>query len=345
MKKLILTIMFIFFATIAIITCTKQDKDNNVVPLSISPREDPRVAYDIEDDDIEDIIKSPYIAGLTTNNYPEVDGSTSTEPLNIIIACKLFDIDYEWLYLGQKVILPKTEVYHNKLWYSIKSTQTHNSFINLIDKKADITLSARKMSPDEKSYAEKNGVRLIETPIALDAFIIIVNPENKIQSLTTIQIQDIYTGKITDWNEVGGGYSKPIQPYVRNPNSGSQELMELLVMKDLDIAGFPYNEEAAITSMVLTLDRVAEEIYSICYTVYYYLEYQSTSKSKVKPIAVNGIYPNAATIGDRSYPYTTEVYAVIRSDMDESSMAYKIYEWLQTEAGRQVIKESGYILN
>jgi hypothetical protein len=51
------------------------------------------------------------------------------------------------------------------------------------------------------------------------------------------------------------------------------------------------------------------------------------------------------TLSNNSYPLAAEVYAIIRSDLDESSMAYKLYELLQTEKGKQVIKESGYVPN
>jgi len=294
-----------------------------------------------------DIVReSPYIAGLTKDSYPQVDGSTSTDPLNKIIACKLFDFGYQWVSQSGdiNVIEPKVKGY-NKLWGKIKSSQTHNSIINVIDKKADITLSARTMSPDEKAYAIDKGISLIETPIALDAFIFIVNPDNQIQSLSINQIQDIYTRTITNWIEVGG-FNAEINPYVRNPNSGSQELMELLVMNDLNIVDFPVNDSEVLFSMIGALDKVAHDINSICYTVYYYLENIARSnKETVKTIAVNGISPSMASIINGSYPYVAEVYAVIRSDLDESSMAYKIYEWLQTENGKQVITESGYISN
>jgi ABC-type phosphate transport system substrate-binding protein len=52
--------------------------------------------------------------------------------------------------------------------------------------------------------------------------------------LTTNQIQDFYTGNITRWNEAGGTNTE-IYPYTREPNSGSQELMLSLVMKDLQM--------------------------------------------------------------------------------------------------------------
>lgn len=62
-------------------------------------------------------------------------------------------------------------------------------------------------------------------------------------------------------------------------------------------------------------------------------------------IEVEGIFPHKETIADRSYPFTSEVYAIIRSDLDQSSMAYKVYEFMQTSIGKQIIEESGYVPN
>ena len=183
---------------------------------------------------------------------------------------------------------------------------------------------------------------MIETPIALDAFIFIIHPNNTITSLTIEQVQDIYTGKTTNWKEVGGNDAE-INPYVRNANSGSQELMEMLVMKDLDIIDLPENTFELIFSMAGALDVVSRDSDSICYTVYYYKEHIVVMDRTPKSISINGVYPKRETISDRSYPYVAEVYAVIRSDMDKSSMTYKLYEWLQTEIGKQVISESGYV--
>jgi len=271
------------------------------------------------------------INGLTLDNYPIVDGSTSTLPLNQLIACKLLDIPKEWI---------SRKPYSEKFWEHVKASQTHQSFINLIDNKVDLTLSARTMSPDEKGYADAAGVTLIETPIALDAFIFVVNPNNPIKSLTIKQVQDIYTGKITNWSEVGGNNAK-INPYVRDPNSGSQELMESLVMKDLDFMEFPESPDM-ISSMILVFDIVSTDVNAICYSLYYYKEH-ILKTTLTKTIAIEGIIPDKITISDYSYPLVAEVYAIIRSDLDKSSMAYKLYELLQTEDGKRVIEESGYV--
>ncbi|NLN31879.1 MAG: hypothetical protein GX158_11735, partial [Bacteroidales bacterium] len=83
---------------------------------------------------------------------------------------------------------------------------------------------------------------------------------------------------------------------------------------------------------------------AIGYTVYYYNKYIiRPDKSYLKTIAIDGVEPDEQTLANHLYPYTTEVYAVIRSDTDKNSMAYKIYEWLQTTTGKETIKNSGYI--
>lgn len=300
---------------------------------------------------------SPYIDGLSINNYPIIDGSTSTLPLNRVIACELLGLNYEW---QENTISPSSSTWgiEPKIKGSLKqkfdkrvlSSQTHKSFINLIDNKVNIALAARSMSPDEKEYAKSKGVSLIETPIALDAFIFIVNPKNPVIGLTTQNIQDIYTGKKENWSDFGivlfpenPEYSS-IHPFVRNPNSGSQELMDLLIMKELDYIDLPIYKENLIFTMAGLIDGIAGNPLAIGYTVHYYNKFIiRPNKSYLKTIAIDGVMPTEETITNRLYPYTTEVYAVIRSDTDKSSMTHKIYEWLQTPTGKKAISNCGYI--
>jgi len=349
MKKYVLFRVLTLFVIILIAACTNgenKEKETGTGEEQVIEK---------EKDKENDIDPSLIIAeGFNFENFPKIDGSTSTEPLNMILVCKLLGIKYEWLegsyrrWYVEPVI--KNVVNSMKFWRLIKTSQTHQSFINLIDKEADIILTARKMSPDEKTYADEKGVTLIETPVALDAFIFIVNPDNPIESLTITQIQDIYSGNITSWGEVGwnriimgNDYTPLIKPYVRNENSGSQELMETLVMKNLNMADLLVNYfELIVFNMSGAVDIVFEEDNAICYTVYYYKEYIAKG-IYVKTIAINGIHPNKETIANKTYPLNAEVYAVIRSDLDQESTAYKLYELLQSETGKKIIEESGYV--
>jgi phosphate transport system substrate-binding protein len=285
------------------------------------------------------------IEGLTADNFPRLDGSTSNEPLSRIIACKLLGYNYRWENLVQTyTVLTDDQEINTMLYDLVKTSQTHNAIVNLIDGNADIILSARKLSPDENAYAEAEGVTLIETPIALDAFIFIVNPNNPIRSLTHGQIVDIYTEKTVNWEKVGG-FNREILPYVRNQESGSQELMESLVMQGTAMPEFSIDYDYTIFSMLPVFHTIRNTENAICYTVYYYKERMVAEeyRNTVKTIAVNGITPNRKTILNRQYPFVAEVYATVRSDLDKNSMAYKLYKLLQTDAGKSIIAESGYI--
>lgn len=283
------------------------------------------------------------IIGLTKENYPKVDGSTSTQPLQALMACKLLDISYEWLfdpvYMAYTITPPYDENSFNFIFNNVRNTGTHTSIMNLINGEADFILVARKASDEERDAADIKNVKLVEVPVAIDAFVFIVNEANSVNDLTTQQIRDIYTGKITYWSEVGGN-TADIDPYKRNATSGSQVLMEELVMKDEVMIDVPQMEVSP--TMWGPFQLLSQNPDGICYTVYYYKEFMARA-SEVKNLSVDGVYPDSNTLKNREYPYTTDVYAVVREDLDKSSMAYKLFELLLTNSGQKVIEESGYV--
>lgn len=302
-----------------------------------------------DDDDI--LFK---INGLTIDNYPRVDGSSSTEPLNTLIACKLFDWRYEWQpYMAGngtwRLVPHKEDIPEHFFGERIKSSQTHNSIINLIDKQTDIVLSARKISADEKAYAESRDVSLIETPIALDALDFLVNKQNGVHSLTVKQVQDIYKGNVTNWSELGGA-DEAVKPFIRNANSGSQEMMKEIVMGNADMPDWEigYTDDEIISTMGAVYSELAVYPNGICFSPHYYKEFiirESAGAGNVRSIAIEGVYPESKTIKNKTYPFVAYVYAIMRSDTDPHSMTFRLYEWLQSEAGKRVISESGYVTN
>ncbi len=300
-------------------------------------------------------VRNAMIDGLTLENFPVMDGSTSTDPLVRTIACELLDYKYQWeqppgmVTWEMATYLPETFV-KKKLMCS----QTHNAFVNIVGGKwmgnaPDMIFSARRMSADEKAYAELHGVELIETPIALDALVFIAHGDVTVNSLTHRQLEDIYTARITNWNQVGGE-ELPIIPFVRNKNSGSQELMESLVMTESIPEGFfedHFDDYQRVGSMYPLLTSVGHTEGGLGYTVYYYLT-QIVGNGlfdDLRMLSVGGVAPGPATIANRTYPFTAEVYMVIRADLDRSSMAYKVYEFMQTGAGKQIVAKSGYVPN
>ena len=290
------------------------------------------------------------IGGINTENYPRVDGSTSTNPLNYIITSKLLDLEYKWISIGgiNDVYFPSALELPLSFRQKIQCSQTHWAIINLIDNQTDLIIVARKMSEDEKEHANNTGVSLIETPIALDALDFVFNAENAVNSLSVEQIQDIYLGNITNWKEVGGA-DEVIKPFIRNANSGSQEMMNEIVMYNIGMPNWEvsYADELRLGSMILVYNELRYSKNGICFTPHYYKEYMVADdilgKENIKTFAINGIMPDKNSIENKTYPFVANVYASIRSDLDKNSMAYKLYEWLQTPSGKSVIEESGYV--
>ncbi len=284
------------------------------------------------------------IENLTIDNYPKVDGSTSAHPLQVLIACKLFNMEYVWfqgLFDNIFRIWPKVDEPSDTSRFIVDSVVhngTHQSYMNLIEGTADVIITAREPSDDETQMAELLNVQLMATPIAIDAFVFIVNVHNVVSDLSVKEIQDIYTGKTKNWYEVGGYYSD-IHPYQRNENSGSQELMETLVMKDIEMPRFP---SMVLYGMMGPINMISNDRNGLGYTVYFFERFMAPGDS-LKLLAVEGVYPDYHTVKNREYVFSTNVYVVIRENLDPESNAYKLYELLLTDAGQDIIKESGYI--
>lgn len=282
---------------------------------------------------------------ITPETYPCVDGSTSAHPLSVIIACTVFDVPYKWEEFifddGTIRPIPREKKGNaealkriSRIWHE----GTHSSYMNLIAKKADLILVARKPSADENAFAEERGVSLLITPIALDAFVFIVNTNNGVNALTTDEIVAIYTGGISNWSEVGGA-EREIHPYQRNRNSGSQELMETLVMKENKMMNVP---TMTLYGMMGPINMLAEDEKGLGYSVYYFEKHMAPN-APLRVLAIDGVAPNAETIADGTYPYTTKVYAVLRDDLAETHKARSLLAWLTSDEGQTIVKEAGYV--
>ena len=292
------------------------------------------------------------IENLGLENYPRVDGSTSTRPLQQKIACHILDIYCEWqnqslFFTETRNILPPLDSDDPEevllFLMMISHAGTHGSYVNLIEGYTDLILVARKPSSDELAAAEEKGIELEYDPVARDAFVFLANVENPIESITASHIKDIYTGKTTSWDQIGVDLmfegDRKISPYRRNRNSGSQELMESLVMQGEEMIDAP---DLVLTSMVGPFNSIGDDVLGIGYSVYFYAVYMLPTET-VRLIPVEGIMPTTDTIANGSYPYVTDVYVVVRGDAAPDSTAIQLRNWLLTPAGQDVVADSGYV--
>jgi phosphate transport system substrate-binding protein len=282
---------------------------------------------------------------VIARDYPKVDGSTSTYPLHMVIACKAFGVRCTWQETmplsSERTIGPdmmqRVRAEADRVFNLVRHTGTNSAYINLIQGKADLILVARAPSEDELKAAKENRVELDVRAFALDAFVFLVNVQNPVDDLKIENVRDIYTGKITDWATFGG--KGQIKAYQRDRNSGSQELMEALVMKGAPMLKSP---NMIIETMMGAVNAIGKEPVGIGYSVYYYATFMLPDKN-VKLIGVNGIKPTSENIAKHTYPLATEVYAVTRRNMPKGSTAIMLRDWLLTDEGKAAIAESGYV--
>lgn len=262
----------------------------------------------------------------TADDFPKIDASLATQPLT--------DAIYE-NFVGEDA--------EGKIDYS----NTHPGYVKLINDEVDLIVVTQP-SEEELALAKEKGVELEVIPVVKEGFVFYVNANNPVDSLTTEQIQKIYTGEIKNWKDVGGN-DEEIRAFQRPVNSGSQTGMLALVMKGLNLMEAPKENlvetMASIINLVSSYDNGKN---AIGYSYFYYATtmfktIDETVASNIKLLGVDGVKPNNETIKKDTYPFTTAYYIVINKADDENSASRKLANQLLSARGQKVAEEAGYV--
>ena len=284
-------------------------------------------------------------------DWPQTDCSTSTKPARDLVAYKLLGVPYKWEqdWLGGRVYIINPDLSSEKAPFSLNDYEaknlcsgTHGAYMNLIEGKTDVIIASRDISRNETASAAELGVVLETAPLAIDALVFIVNPKNPVKNLTSDQVRKIYTGEITNWKEVGG-VDHAITPYIRNADSGSQEKMETLVMDGLTMIDGTYMYEIIGSQMASPYLQIEGDEYGIGYTPFFYCTAMVRDLMMVDMLSIDGVPPSKESLRNNKYPFVSSIYAAVRKTEDHDSMAYKLYRFLFTKKGADMIDESGYI--
>ena len=259
----------------------------------------------------------------TVDELPIIDGATALAPFYEAMAAEL---------LGMDVDEARTYVLCNK---------TDGAYENLINGDVDMIFCSMP-SEEQQAMADKANVKFEKTAFLNGGFVFFVNKENPIDSLTVEQLHDIYSGKITNWKEVGGD-DADIIPYQRPNNSGSQTGMYNYIIPEDEIMEAPM--ERKIAGMGEIIDAVASydnKKTAIGYSYYYYVTSMHYSDD-IKLVKIDGIAPSDETIADGTYPLINPSYVIINADTPEDSSVRDIIEWIVSPKGQAVAKEAGYV--
>ena len=231
----------------------------------------------------------------------------------------------------QPIVTRASEVYsaeHPTIGIGVEGGGSGTGIRMVSEGSVAIGASSRDLSADEKS---KNP-DLYTTTIALDCIAIVVNPSNNLSnvSLTLNQIRDIFSGKITNYKELGGP-DRRIVLVEREDGSGTRSMFESMVMNNTDVS------EAALQKPASGAIRftVSGNENAIGYVGIGYLD------GSIKPVAINGILPSEESVRAKSYPLSRDLYLITNGQ--PTGLAREFIDYLLSEKGQKIVKEEGFI--
>lgn len=257
-----------------------------------------------------------------TDHLPVLDGAAALVPVYAAVIENVYPIGCV-TYEGGRF---SADNYYGENFAADSAMQYKNTvrgYQAIVDGTTDILFCAGP-SAEQMRYAEEKGVELVYVPVGLEAFVFFVNEQHPVDNLTVEQIRKIYACDYTNWSEVGGP-NRIINPVTRLEGSGSQTAFET-VMGGQKIGK---KSPLAITGA------------SIGFSFRYYMD-GIVGNDTVKMISLNGVYPSAENIQNRTYPIVTQFYAIYRKDNDNPNIPILI-EWLLSDEGQRLIEETGYV--
>ena len=206
---------------------------------------------------------------------------------------------------------------------------------SLMAETTDIAQSSRKIKFDEVLKIEDAGKSIEEIVIAYDAMAIVVHPNNKVNDLTRQQLEDIFTGKIQNWSELGGDDLKII-PYSRETSSGTYEFFKESVLNDKNYVN-------GIMSMPATgaiIQSVNQTPGAIGYVGLAYLN-EDVKAINISYDGENFVQPSIENAKNNTYPVVRPLYFYHSTDVNEN--VKKFIEYSLSPTGQKLIEEIGFI--
>jgi phosphate transport system substrate-binding protein len=205
----------------------------------------------------------------------------------------------------------------------------------LINGTTDICASSRPMKKDEiKQLKEKYNYNGLEIRVARDGLAVYVNTQNSVKKLTVEQVRLIFTGKITNWKEVGGR-NKPIVLYSRENNSGTYEFFKEHVLLKQDFAASAQH----MAGTAALINAVSKDPNGIGFGG---AAYGAKTRALLIAQDSNSAYvaPHETSILNGTYPIARFLYFYL--NQKPAGDVKKFIDWVISSAGQKVVREVGY---
>jgi phosphate transport system substrate-binding protein len=236
--------------------------------------------------------------------------------------------------LGAKLVPMLAEEYraaHPGVSFEIAAEGSTTGLTAITSGTADIGMSSRRAKATELSAAAAKGVQMKPIIVCFDGMAVIVNANNPVADLTKRQVEQIFTGDITDWSAVGGTPG-PISIYTRNTSSGTYSDWKDLAMKKRDYAGS--SQKMAGNEQIVS--EVANNPNGIGYVGLAYIK-----EPGIKVATIEGHFPTKEEVLTKKYPYARPNFYYTNGE--PSGEAAKFIEFTLSPAGQAIVEKVGFI--
>ena len=212
----------------------------------------------------------------------------------------------------------------------------------LISGTADIAECSRIMKEKEIQQAEKNGITPVEFKVALDGLAVVVNPNNPVSQLTIAQLRDIFTGKITNWKEVGG---KDLEIVIlsREVNSGTHVYFKEHVLRGGNEKG---PEEFAPSALLMPssqaiADEVAQNPNAIGYYGMGYISPKQKAIAVSKGDGQSYIEPTMENVKSGKYPISRPLLMYTKGN--PQGAVKQFIDYVLSDEGQEIVKTIDFV--
>ncbi len=253
---------------------------------------------------------------------------------------------------GSNTVTPVTTVFAEEFMsmypgvnISVSGPGSGAGIAALINRTTDICQSSRSIRDSEIDQAAGAGVDVVETRVATDAIAVIVHPSNPVSELTIQQLSDIYSGKITNWSEVGGD-DKTIVVLSRDTNSGTHVYFKEAVVQMRGLAGedrdLEYGERAQfLPSTSAGVSEVAGNPNGIFYIGLGYLD-DTVKALGVKTTAQGeAVIPSMETALDNTYQIARGLFYY--TDGQPGGLIKEFIDFALSDQGQKLVEDVGFV--
>lgn len=231
---------------------------------------------------------------------------------------------------------------HADLRISVTGGGSGTGIAALINGTVDLANASRQIKTEEIEEAQAKGVEPVEHIIARDAIAVIVNSENPVSKLTLQQISDIYSGKITNWSEVGGE-DRPIVKLSRETNSGThvyflETVLRLGNSKDKTLFSM---DTLLLPSSEGIISEVRQNPNAIGYDGLGYVPHDVKMIAIAKEAGGGYVLPSIETVNDKSYAIARDLY--MYTNGEPTGIVKEYLDWILSEQAQQIVADLGFV--